>query len=166
MLHKVIIGEPSRYLRMTACACVMILSLCASATEYFVDKNRPDDNGDGKSIATAYRTIQAAVDNAKKGDIITVLPGVYDEGEGKKYTSAAAGNVETTARVVLDKSIWLRSAEGKEKTFIVGSRIANGDETDMRCVSLATSSTIVEGFTICGGTASDSYGGGVLAEAW
>ena len=130
MLHKVIIGDPSRYLRMTAFACVMILSLCASATEYFVDKNRPDDNGDGKSIATAYRTIQAAVDNAKKGDIITVLPGVYDEGEGKKYTSAAAGNVETTARVVLDKSIWLRSAEGKEKTFIVGSRIANGDETE------------------------------------
>jgi hypothetical protein len=155
MLHKVIIGEPSRYLRMTAFACVMILSLCASATEYFVDKNRPDDNGDGKSIATAKRTIQAAMDLTKEGDIVTVLPGIYDEGDGVSGT-------EKARVVIANKNIWLRSSGGKEKTFTVGRHADTesglGDGA-LRCVYLANVAAIVEGFTICNGA------GGVRSKA-
>lgn len=146
-------------------ACLVFSGATVWATEYFVSKERPDDSGDGKTVATAKRTIQAAVDLAQKGDIVTVLPGVYDEGEGETYNSAAL-SADANARVVLSKSIWLRSLEGKEKTFIVGSSVARGDEKDLRCVALATSSTIVEGFTLCGGAAPDSRGGGVLAEGW
>ena len=137
-------------------------SLSVSATEYFVSKERPDDSGDGLTVETAKRTIQAAVDLAKKGDVVTVMPGVYDEGEGT-YASAVATPL-TSARVVLTNEVHLRSFAGREKTFIKGLRRDKGDEKDLRCVALGISSAIVEGFTICGGAS--KYGGGILSESW
>ena len=53
------------------CAMTMLLH----ATEWFVDRNRPDDSGDGKSEATAFRTINYAIGKASAGDTVTVLPG-------------------------------------------------------------------------------------------
>ena len=94
-------------------------SLSVSATEYFVSKKRPDDSGDGLTVETAKRTIQAAVDLTKEGDIVTVLPGVYDEGKGY------AGDL--TARVAItNKCIWLRSSAGKDSTFITGLKDNTG----------------------------------------
>ena len=61
-------------------AVVAAVCISAGATEWFVDRTRPDDSGNGQSVATAKRTIQAAVSAAAAGDVVTVLPGVYDEG--------------------------------------------------------------------------------------
>ena len=45
-----------------------------AATAWFVDRTCPDDSGNGKSVAAANRTIQAAVSAASAGDVVTVLP--------------------------------------------------------------------------------------------
>ena len=50
------------------------------ATEWFVDRTRPDDSGNGESVEAAKRTIQAAVSAASAGVVVTVLPGANDEG--------------------------------------------------------------------------------------
>lgn len=53
----------------------------ASATELFVDGLRGDDANAGLAIATAKRTIQAAVDLATTpGDVVSILPGEYLQG--------------------------------------------------------------------------------------
>ena len=59
---------------------IMVLCVGAcGATEYFVDRTRPDDSGAGTSEQTAFKTIQAAVAKAGNNDIVTVLPGEYAE---------------------------------------------------------------------------------------
>ena len=148
-------------LRRMFAVCAISGCLSVSATEYFVSKERPDDSGDGLTVETAKRTIQAAMDLTKEGDIVTVLPGVYDEGEG-----SVDGY---TARVVItNKCVWLRSSHGKDKTFIVGRH----DNTDtglgdnaLRCIFMNNIAIIVEGFTICNGaTPADDRGGGIYSK--
>ena len=125
----------------------------AAATEYFVDVTRPDDSGDGLSEATAKHTIQAAMNLTRTDDIVTVLPGVYKEGSGTDGTYEA--------RVVITNRVWLRSRDGKGKTFIVGEKAATETgqgEGELRCIRMR-GYAIVEGFTICGGATSDDGGG-------
>lgn len=147
--------------RHALCGLLMLsMSHFAVATEYFVDVSRPDDSGDGLSVATAKHTIQAAVDLARNDDIVTVLPGVYREGSGMAGTEAA--------RVVITNRVWLRSRDGKGKTFIVGERAdtATGQGAgELRCLHVPTSGdySMIEGFTICGG-ATSGYGGGALCN--
>jgi len=135
------------------------------ATEYFVSKERPDDSGNGLSVETAKRTIQAAVDLAREGDMVTVLPGVYDEGGSSEYPSIVT---------ITNSCIWLRSSGGKDKTFIVGSH-ANTEtgigEGALRCVFINSTGVIVEGFTICNGAVKGDKeeninGGGVCSQKW
>lgn len=126
----------------------------AFGTEYFVDANRPNDDGDGKSEATAKRTIQAAVNLATAaGDIVTVLPGVYAEGggevDGKGYSRVC----------VSTPGVLIRSKCGKEVTHIVGQKATEprhssgmGDDA-VRCVYFAniasdSQTSRIEGFTI------------------
>ena len=148
----------SNRLVVAMCAmCALGLSFVATGTEYFVDISRPDDSGDGLSVAAAKHTIQAAVALAHNDDIVTVLPGVYREGSGVDGTIAA--------RVVLTNRVWLRSSGGKHKTFIVGEKAATetGQGTgELRCVYVSVNGgySMIEGFTICGG-ASSGTGGGV-----
>ena len=149
-------------MRSILAVCAITGCLAVSATEYFVSKERPDDSGDGLTVETAKRTIQAAVDLAKNGDVVTVLPGIYDEGEGSYYSATEVA--ETRARVVLTNQVHLRSFAGREKTFIKGLRTDLGEEKDLRCIALGIQSAIVEGFTLCGG--GTKWGGGVLAESW
>ena len=145
-----------RYVMTVAFAALGFMNL--PATEYFVSKDRPDDSGDGLTVETAKRTIQAAVELTKYGDIVTVLPGVYDEGDGE------SGGL--TARVAITNDcIWLRSSGGKDKTFITGEHddTENGiGDNALRCVLVTGIGCIVEGFTICNGaTPSGERGGGV-----
>ena len=155
--------------KMNVCAlrqalCWLVAVFCGLnlwGTEYFVSKTMPDDKGNGLTEATAKRTIQAAMDLTREGDIVTVLPGVYDEGE------AETGGFK--ARVAItNKCIWLRSKEGKEKTFIKGRRSNTstglGDDA-LRGVCLNNIGIVIEGFTICNGATPDDKdfgkGGGV-----
>ena len=146
-----------------------------AATEWFVDRSRPDDSGNGTSVATAKRTIQAACSAASAGDTVTVLPGVYDEG-GNSFTSSS---VVSSNRVYIMKNLTLRSRDGAAVTHIVGAKDLNVAQdaspwgmgpSAIRCIAVATGVTDVksEGFTIRDGVTafgSDTApvrGGGVL----
>ena len=101
-----------------------------------------NDAADGTSWATAKQTIQAGVDAAADGDTVWVSRGVYGNG-------LRDGN-----RVVVPRSIFLRSVNGPEVTVIDGGNNARG-------VYMETNA-VLDGFTVRGGYA-DS-GGGVLCS--
>jgi hypothetical protein len=92
---------------------------------------RPDGNGD-------YLTIQEAIDAAVDTDEILVAPGMYNE------------SID-----FLGKAIWLHSSDGAEVTIID----AEGSGTVVICESGEGPDTVLEGFTITGGSA--EYGGGM-----
>ena len=156
---------------------VVVAAMCmnVAATEWFVDCTRPDDSGNGTSVAAAKRTIQAAVDAASAGDVVTVLPGDYTEG-GKTFT---ASSVVSSNRVYISKNLTLRSRDGAAATHIVGAKdLTVAQDASpwgmgpgaIRCIAVATGVTNVkiEGFTIRDGATafgSDTEpvrGGGIL----
>ncbi len=106
----------------------------------YVDVQRPDDDGDGLSWATAKREIQAAIDVARPHAEIVVAAGSYKP--IKSY----------------GKLITIRSVEGPLKTAIVGRAEKGCAELGEWCVLL--SCTVLNGFTLTHG----KYGawGGVL----
>ena len=107
----------------------------------YADPSRPDDAGDGRSWATAKRTLQAAVDAALDGDDIRVAPGTY-------------GPIATSNR-----SLHVISREGPEHTWIDGQGLS-------RCATLSAdasgTNTVLAGFTLRNGRADrggGSFGG-------
>jgi hypothetical protein len=84
-----------------------------------------------------YDTIQAAIDNAISGDQIEVSPGTYYE------------TVD-----FLGKAIRLYSSGGPEVTIIDGT----GNYHVVQCVNGEGRDTVLEGFTITGGDATDPAG--------
>ena len=89
-----------RILLLALCA---LLSLNAGARTLYVDAKRPNNNGNGLSKAKAKKTIQAAINVAKKGDTILVLPGTYAPIQTK------------------NKKITIKSTKGAKKTKIVSN---------------------------------------------
>lgn len=63
-----------KLLILSLCA---ILSACADARTLYVNAKAKNNNGSGLSAKKAKKTIQAAVNIAKKGDTILVYPGSY-----------------------------------------------------------------------------------------
>ncbi|MHC4536268.1 MAG: hypothetical protein ACYS6K_20145, partial [Planctomycetota bacterium] len=92
-------------------------------------------------------SIQAAIDAADPGDEVEVAPGTY--------TEAIDFN---------GKAIRLYSSGGPDVTTIDGT--GTGHYHVVQCIIGEDSDTILEGFTITGGNATDSglngYGGGML----
>ncbi len=84
-----------------------------------------------------YLTIQEAIDAAVDGDEVEVHPGNYNE-----------------AIDFLGKAIRVYSTDGPEVTTIDGT----GNFHVVQCVSGEGSDTVLDGFTITGGTGTD-YGG-------
>ena len=145
----------------------------AVQTEYFVSKDGGNDNYDG--LAEVWdgthgpkQTIQAACDDAASGDMVTVLPGEYDEGGKTAYGC--------DTRVFVEKPLYIRSRDGKEKTHIVGRfhSTENPLGTDaVRCVAFKQGSlggAVLQGFTLRNGAThcdnssgdiSNNQGGGV-----
>lgn len=164
-------------------ACALLGAAPAGAAEWFVDKSRPNDDGDGTRVETAKRTIQAAVKAASAGDTITVLPGVYDEG----LSETTYDGLPIRCRVFIDKRLTLQSRDGAAVTHIVGqhdsstenntARYGTGDAA-VRCIGFtnytAAANSVVSGFTIRDGASyygdgSDkfaAYGGGVMCPGW
>lgn len=139
--------------RSSVFVAVFLLTLTSGATEYFVDRSRPNDDGAGTSVETAKRTIQAAVEAAGNNDTITVLPGVYDEGE----TADKDGALNRV--FVNDKKLTIRSRDGRAVTHIVGRKDPNPEDPDqlglgpnaVRGICLQGDSqpvVTIEGFTI------------------
>ena len=97
-------------------------------------------------VPAQYSTIQAAVANASDGDEILVDEGIYHE-----------------AIDFLGKAIALRSVAGPECTVIDGSGF---DTSVVKCVSWEDADTVLDGFTVTGGTgtqdATRRKGGGLF----
>jgi len=110
---------------------------------------------------TATPIIQEAVDAASDfpGTILMVSNGIYNQG-----AHLTAGTTISN-RVVLDKPVFLQSANGPEVTIIQG--ITHLAETNIRCLYMGTGSC-VSGFTIKDGSAyigyDNGYGGGIFCE--
>ena len=85
-----------------------LLALCAlfacnaGARTLYVDAKRPNNKGNGLSKAKAKKTIQAAINEAKKGDTILVYPGTY-------------APIKTN-----NKKIAIKSVKGAAKTVVDG----------------------------------------------
>ena len=81
-------------IRKWAFYAVLTASSSVLAADYYVDPNGSDGAGRGTSEATAFRTIQAAVDAAVANDTIILLPGDHIEG---LYSDAASGRSRVKA---------------------------------------------------------------------
>ena len=88
--------------------------------------------GDTLLVPSEFATIQAAIDAAKDGDLILVAPGTYGE-----------------AINLLGKAIELRSELGSAVTVIDGKSLGSSVIT---CVNGESADTVIDGFTIRGGT--------------
>jgi Protein of unknown function (DUF1565) len=48
---------------------------------------------DGRTAATAFKTIQHAIDVAAPGDLVVIAPGAYDQDLPKQISAARAAHV-------------------------------------------------------------------------
>ena len=123
--------------------------------QLYVDAARPDDSGDGLTPATAKRTIQAAVDRAKDGDVVVVANGTYEPFDadnkrieivsrfGYQYTIVDGGSVRRCAT--------LGHEEAQTNTVLRGFTLQNGDTTGDELVLWNC------GGGVCGGTVQNCH---------
>ena len=112
----------------------------AEARTLYVNASRPNNKGSGLSLRTAKKTIQAAINIAKKGDTILVYPGTYAPIKTK------------------NKKITIKSVKGKGKTKIAGG---GGWSTPSHAFDFGDGdNTVANGFHVC----QESYecGGGAI----
>ena len=139
--------------------------LAEGLSDVFADAVNGNDANDGRSEATAMKTLAAAVQVRVPGNAkIIALPGHYNEGSALhvgnsfKPANGTAGSVvranpTVASRVVVPAGRTLVAKEGPEVTFIEGA--ADPDSTDtygrgpkaIRCVFLEKDA-VVRGFTI------------------
>jgi hypothetical protein len=132
--------------------------ICAQQTGYIHPWSGPwNDLGgnvfasecDSFHVPSEAATIQQAIDAASDGMTIIVAPGTYNE-----------------AIDFLGKAVHLRSAEGAEVTTIDATGL---NASVVTCISGEGPGTVLEGFTITGGTGTywpkgDTIGGGMYNE--
>jgi hypothetical protein len=153
---------------------VTLVATFSSATAY-ADPTRPDDTGDGFSLLTAKRTLQAAVDLLLDGETVLAAPGLYSEGTRVTPNEKTVGTLLN--RVVITNAVTVRSLNGAAATIIQGAfDTGSGDAygrgpNAVRGVYLGKGT--LEGFTLTGG-ATDSVnlenennrGGGVYVPEY
>ena len=157
------------------------------STNWYVDAANGNDAANGWTEATAKKTLAGVMEHADAGDLVTALPGTYDEGEMTPANHIDGNSKELLlpSRVVIPKGVSLVSRDGQESTVIKGKYLASGHfgylggDDDvlagklMRCVTMYPG-TEIRGFTLLeGGTCSNGCtrakgidnigGGGVLA---
>ncbi len=105
-------------------------------TTHYVDDDNCPAPGTG-SLVDPYCSIQVAIDASVGGDTIEVAPGTYFEDIN-----------------FLGKAITLRSRDGAATTIIDATFVPAAGETVsvVRCVNGETATTVLDGFTITGGT--------------
>ena len=114
----------------------------AQADIIFVDVNCPGP-GNG-SVRDPYCSIQTAIDNAVDTDEIVVAPGTYFETIN-----------------FLGKAVWLLSSGGAEVTTIDANLPRGEFASVVTCDSGEGPDTVLDGFTITGGTGKDVFGAGI-----
>lgn len=126
-----------------------------------------DDGADGLTADTPRQTLAAIMAKAVAGDVVHAAAGTYADGAMKHAEGAL------DSRVVVPTGVRLVSAEGAEKTTIVGQAASDGSHAGLgddavRCAYLMPDATLA-GFTLTGGRAAwsnavdrfDMYGAGV-----
>lgn len=122
----------------------------ATATTRYVDLNSTNSVVPYTSWATAATNIQRAVNLSQNGDLILVNDGVYQEG-----TLNNPGTYPAANRVYVNRAVTVRSVNGPDATFIVGSTNAS---SRVRCVYLIDGASI-SGFTLTNGAVQYGAGG-------
>lgn len=84
-----------------------------AAKTIYVDSNAADDNGDGLSLETAKKTIQAAIDVAAKNDTILIAKGRYLISSSLKIAHSEEEGIH---------SIELRGATGDPEEVVVDAQ--------------------------------------------
>src|SRR6478609_4069347 len=60
---------------------------------WYVSSKQGSDTGDGRSLATAFRTLARAVEAASPGDTALIAPGAYDQDLPARVGAARAANI-------------------------------------------------------------------------
>ncbi len=152
---------------LLALSALLLTANTANAALRYVDGSNASPAPPYTSWATAAATIQQAVDAAQADDEVVVTNGTYATG------GRAVGTNSLANRVVVDKPLTLRSANGPQFTIIQGYQVpgtTNGDGA-IRCVYLADGSSL-SGFTLTNGATrwdgdaeGEQSGGGVWCAA-
>ena len=164
---------------MVAGWCVAAVA-AAMAETWYVDDDNYGSSGDGRSAATAFGTIQEAMDNASltAGDTVILMPGSYDQGG-----DVTTGGQGMAARVVVKKAnITIRSSTGKAEDVHIVGHLDNSAGNDhgmgtgaMRCLAdTGVTGIVVHGVTFRNGATTpeilksgspDGRGGGIFSSA-
>ncbi len=118
---------------------ILTLSICAlfalgtaEAKTFYVDASRPNNKGNGRSLKTAKKTIQAAVNIAKNGDTIIVYPGTYApiSTKNKKIKiRAMSGNARTSIEYKGGSGNAVAKLGKAWKTYVEGFYVESGGYT-------------------------------------
>ena len=153
----------------------VVFAVCASADTWYADASKEKGSGDGMSAATAFHTIQEAIDAAKAGDMVLVAEGVYDDGcVSNVWTGSHSGyTLNQQMRVCVTKQLTIKGTGDKTKTVIKGSEgtiSSNGSSLWYRvdgimCMAISNGVTGVriEGLTFRDGYSHQSSFSGSLA---
>ena len=145
-------------LRHTIVLFMLLMVNLNAETTYYVDAERPDDDGDGSSWATAKQYLQSALALAVDGDEIWVAAETYSSafiiGSGFQIYGGFSGSEEhLEERNWAENETILTNREGTVVTFM--------DASDQ---------TVLDGFTITGGSAgyrsqpNNGNGGGIYND--
>ena len=125
--------------------------------DLYVDAVDGNDAADGRTAATAKKTLAAVLAIALSGDTVHAAPGDYSEGSmthAGTVLVAPKDNLQSPSRGVVPKGVSLVADEGPAVTFITGATDdANGNGLGadaVRCVTALADST-VSGFTLRSG---------------
>ena len=139
------------------------------ANRFFVDAGSGSDDNAGTDEAHAWKTLAFASEHATwAGDVVTVLPGTYDEGGVKVPSSinGQAGGSGIDTRVAVWPGVTFESRDGAAATVVLGAAATGTDGEDfdkntgcgmnaVRCAFVADGG-VLRGFTLRGGRA--NYG--------
>lgn len=129
-----------RKLRLAFTASLVGFCHMAFGGVWYVDATNGSDANDGTNSATAFASIQKAIDSASWGDRILVADGVYD------------------AITATNQLLTIESINGAEKTIIDGGGTARTADLGTGNANAAYTNTFLKGFTLQNGYA--KYGGG------
>lgn len=167
----------SNQLRLAIPMVVAFFTASLFGDVWYVDAANYGKSGDGKNAgASAFGTIQEAVDAANANDTIMVAAGVYEQGETQDAFTNPMMN-----RVYISKPLTLCGAD-RHTTIIKGSKATDDPSLNatarklglgsdaVRCIGINASDVVISNFTITGGathrapgwTDTDAVGGGVF----
>lgn len=142
----------SRFFVVLAICVLMLCVMPVWADVHYVDSARPNDSGDGLSWENAEKTVQAAIYASVSGDEIWVKAGTY------------TGCITMKSGIGLYGGFDGAETEKSERDWQTNVTTLHGDGTGSVILSpISATSTIVDGFTITGGTGTwiyNSYRGG------